>query len=55
MTEAGATLVAFVGPDGLVERSATLPLEEVVARLSAGADVVVVEGYRDELLVCSCT
>lgn len=50
MAEAGATRVAFVGPDGILERSGPAPLEEVVARLSADADVVVVEGYRDESL-----
>ncbi|MBT5773676.1 MAG: molybdopterin-guanine dinucleotide biosynthesis protein B [Dehalococcoidia bacterium] len=50
MAEAGANRVAFVGPDGVVERSGPAPLEEVVARLSADADVVVVEGNRDESL-----
>ena len=47
--EVGVTRVAFVGLDEvLLERSAAVPLEEVVARLSAPADVTVVEGYRDE-------
>ena len=50
MAEAGANRVAFVGPDGVLERSGPAPLEDVVARLSADADVVVVEGYRDESL-----
>ena len=50
MAAAGAKRVAFVGPDGVVERSEPLPLDEVVERLSADADVVVVEGYRDASL-----
>jgi len=48
LAEAGASRVAFVGPDGILERSAPTPLSDVVARLRQDADVVIVEGYRDE-------
>ena len=50
MAKAGASRVAFVGPDGVLERSGPATLEDVVARLSTDADVIVVEGYRDESL-----
>ena len=50
LAQAGATRVAFVGPDGVLERSAPAPLAEVVAHLLADADLVLVEGYRDEPL-----
>lgn len=50
MARAGAARVAFVGPEGVVERSGATSLEEVVARLSVDADVVIVEGYRDQPL-----
>jgi len=50
MAAAGALRVAFVGPDGVVERSGPAPLEAVVERLGADADVVIIEGYRDESL-----
>lgn len=48
LAQAGATRVAFVGPDGVLERSARTALSEVVARLAQDADIVLVEGYRDE-------
>lgn len=50
MAEAGATRVSFVGPDGVLERSRPAPLEDVVARLSADADLIVIEGFRSESL-----
>lgn len=48
LANAGAARVAFVGPDGVLERSAPTPLSEVIARLRQDADIVIVEGYRDE-------
>jgi len=48
LAQAGATRVAFVGPDGVLERSAPTPFSEVIARLAHDADIVLVEGYRDE-------
>ena len=48
LAQAGAHRVAFVGPDGVLERSAPAPLSEVVARLAEDADIVIVEGYRAE-------
>lgn len=50
MARAGAARVAFVGPDGVLERSGTSSLGDVLERLSVDADVVVIEGYRDEPL-----
>lgn len=50
MAEAGAARVAFIGPDGILERSGPAALGEVLARLGGDADVVIVEGYRDESL-----
>lgn len=48
LLQAGAARVAFVGPDGVLERSAPTPLTEVVTHLLTDADLVLVEGYRDE-------
>jgi molybdopterin-guanine dinucleotide biosynthesis protein B len=50
MAQAGAVRIAFAGPDGILERSGSAPLDEILARLGDDADVVIVEGYRDEEL-----
>ena len=50
MADAGATRVAFSGPDGVLERSGPATLDELVSRLSHDSDVIVIEGYRDQRL-----
>jgi len=49
MATAGATAVAFCGPDGLLVRrpSERPPIEAAIEAVTDGADIVIAEGFRD--------